>query len=69
MADKTNVLISPAMLWSGFLAEAAIKYSKKERYDQVQIPIGTLAWAQIPPSLIKSLKLFLRKLAHQCSQL
>lgn len=53
MADKTNVLISPAMLWSGFLAEAAIKYSKKERYDQVQIPIGTLAWAQIPPSLIK----------------
>jgi hypothetical protein len=43
MADKTSVLISPAMLWSGFLAEAAINYSKKEGSDQVQIPLGTLA--------------------------
>lgn len=53
MADKTNVVISPARLWSGFLAEAAIIYSKKERSDQVQISIGTLAEAQKPPSLIK----------------
>lgn len=43
MADKTNVAISPARLWSGFLAEVVIIYSKKERSDQVQISIGTLA--------------------------
>lgn len=46
MADKTNVVISPARLWSGFLAEAAIIYSKKERSDQVQISSGTLAEVQ-----------------------
>lgn len=40
---KPNVVISPAMLWSGFLAEVAIIYSKKERSDQVQISTGTLA--------------------------
>lgn len=43
MADKTNVVISPARLWSGFLAEVVIIYSKKERSDQVQISIGTMA--------------------------
>lgn len=43
VADKTNVVISPAMLWSGFLAEAVTIYLKKERSDQVQISIGILA--------------------------
>lgn len=42
MDDKTNIVISLAMLWSGFLAEVAIIHSKKERSDGVQISIGTL---------------------------
>ena len=60
VADKTNAVISPARLWSGFLAEAPIIYSKQKKKKRKIWSGANLYWhpglSSETPSLLKSLK-------------